>query len=86
MTIARSVAKVLGEHVTLDLECIDRMYLNLYVPILQTPEGTAWFWRRHPWLPVCFLRTHGSDVSGFCEADRGIRRAGGHRCCHVSQG
>ena len=47
MTIARSVAEVLDEHVTLDLECIDRMYLNLYVPILQTPEGTAWFWRHH---------------------------------------
>jgi hypothetical protein len=47
MTIARSVAEVLDEYVTLELECIDRMYLNLYVPMLQTPEGTAWFWRRH---------------------------------------
>lgn len=47
MTIARSVAEVLDEHVTFELECIDRMYLNLYVPILQTPEGSAWFWRRH---------------------------------------
>jgi hypothetical protein len=47
MTISRSVAEVLDEHVTLQLECIDRMYLNLYIPILQTPEGTAWFWRHH---------------------------------------
>jgi hypothetical protein len=47
MTIPRSVAEVLGEHVTLELECIDRMYCNLYVPILQSPEGVAWFFRQH---------------------------------------
>ena len=47
MTIARSVAEVIAEHVTLHLECIDRMYLNLYIPMLQTPEGVAWFWRHH---------------------------------------
>jgi hypothetical protein len=32
MTIARSVTDVLDKHVTLEVECIDRMYLNLYVP------------------------------------------------------
>jgi len=35
MKVARSVAEVLNEHVTLEVECIDRLYLNLYVPILQ---------------------------------------------------
>jgi hypothetical protein len=33
MTVARSVAEVLSEHVTLELEGIDRMYLNLYVSV-----------------------------------------------------
>ena len=32
MTVARSAAEVLDEHVTFELECIDRMYLNAYVP------------------------------------------------------
>ena len=45
MTVARSVAEVLSEHVTLEVECIDRLYLNLYVPILQRPEGAAHFIR-----------------------------------------
>lgn len=45
MTVARSVAEVLGEHVTLEVECIDRLYLNMYVPILQRPEGAAHFIR-----------------------------------------
>lgn len=45
--IARSVADVLSEHVTLELEGIDRMYMNVYVPRLQRPEGIAWFFRGH---------------------------------------
>lgn len=47
MTIARNAAEVLADHVTLDLECIDRLYLNLYVPILQSEPGVAYFWRHH---------------------------------------
>ena len=34
MTLPRSVADVLASHVTLELECIDRMYLNVYQPKL----------------------------------------------------
>src|SRR4051812_41047935 len=36
MSVARSVADVLRNHVVLELEAIDRMYLNVYVPHLQT--------------------------------------------------
>ena len=36
MSVARSVADVLRDHVVLELEAIDRMYLNVYVPHLQT--------------------------------------------------
>jgi hypothetical protein len=41
------VSELLKEHVTLELEGIDRMFLNAYVPGLQTPEGVAWFFRSH---------------------------------------
>ena len=34
MNLPRSVAKILDEHVTLEVEGIDRMYLNVYVPLL----------------------------------------------------
>ncbi len=30
------VSAILKEHVTLDIECIDRLYLNGYVPTMQT--------------------------------------------------
>jgi hypothetical protein len=47
MSIARSVAEILREHVTLELESIDRMYLNVYVPRLQREVGVAGFFRFH---------------------------------------
>ena len=44
MTLPRTVSDVLSDHVTMEIESIDRMYLNLYVPILQRPPGAAYFW------------------------------------------
>jgi hypothetical protein len=39
MTVPRSVADVLTDHVVFEVECIDRMYLNVYVPGLQYAAG-----------------------------------------------
>jgi hypothetical protein len=47
MTIARSAAAVLSGHVSLEVECVDRMYLNLYVPKLQYESGVVGFLREH---------------------------------------
>ena len=43
MTVPRTVAEILRDHVTLEVEGIDRMYLNAIVPILQSERGIAWF-------------------------------------------
>ena len=50
--VSTNVASLLKERVELELECIDRMYLNLYVPILQTPEGLVGFLRQEPGVRV----------------------------------
>jgi hypothetical protein len=47
MSLPRTVAEVLSEHVTLEVEGIDRMYLNVYQPTLQTDRGVAAFFRFH---------------------------------------
>jgi hypothetical protein len=47
MSVPRTVAEVLSEHVTLEVEGIDRMYLNVYQPRLQTDRGVAAFFRFH---------------------------------------
>ena len=46
MKVARSVAQILSQHTTLALECIDRLYLNVYVPVLQRAAGAAYFFRK----------------------------------------
>lgn len=52
MSVPRRVADVIGQHVTLEFECIDRMYLNVYQPKLQTDRGVAAFFRFHRGHPV----------------------------------
>src|SRR5712692_10763354 len=41
--IRKNVAEILDHHVTFELEAIDRMYLNAYVPSLQTGGGVVYF-------------------------------------------
>lgn len=45
MKIAHSLAELQKDHVVLELECIDRMYLNAYVPKLTSEGGIAAFCR-----------------------------------------
>jgi hypothetical protein len=45
--IRKSVAEILDHHVTFELEAIDRMYLNGYVPSLQTGGGVVYFMKQH---------------------------------------
>jgi hypothetical protein len=47
MKLAHSVSEILRDHVTLEVESIDRMYLNAIVPVLQSGGGIAWFFREH---------------------------------------
>ncbi len=47
MSVARSVAEVLTEHVTLEVESIDRLCLNGSVPRLQHELGVVSFFRFH---------------------------------------
>jgi hypothetical protein len=45
MKIPQSVGEILRDHVTLVVECLDRLYLNVYVPQLQYEGGVASFLR-----------------------------------------
>jgi hypothetical protein len=52
MTLPRTVADVLSDHVLFEVECIDRMYLNVYVPGLQYPAGLVAYVHRQLGLPI----------------------------------
>src|SRR6201997_1629025 len=58
MKVAQSVADVLESHVVLEVEGIDRMYLNVYVPQLQWEYGVVQFFREHrkqPWASSALM-------------------------------
>jgi hypothetical protein len=59
MTLPLSGAEVLGEHVRFELECIDRVYCNAYVPKLAYPGGVATFFTKH----------RGATFASTCLAD-----------------
>ena len=52
MTVARSAADVLSSHVRFQVECIDRMYLNVYQPKLQYAAGLVGYVHRQLGLPI----------------------------------
>lgn len=47
-----TVESLLKDNVTLKVECIDRLYLNGYVPRLQRPQNLWWFLHEHRGCPV----------------------------------
>jgi hypothetical protein len=47
-----SLADILQKHVTLEVESIDRMYLNVYIPNLQREANVSWFLKQHRHCPV----------------------------------
>ncbi len=51
MTTVVNINDVLDGHVGLDLACIDRLYLNAYVPTLQVSGQVVTFLTATPWLP-----------------------------------
>ena len=52
MTAAVTVNDVLDGHVDLDVECLDRIYLNGYVPNLQVPGQVVSFMTAHLGNPI----------------------------------
>src|SRR6266542_7114358 len=68
MSLPRTVADVLREHVTLEVECIDRMYLNAYVPGLQYESGVAGFFRHHRGHPFASSALMEPISKGFVAA------------------
>src|SRR5512143_2982903 len=52
MRLPRSAAEVLKDHVVLEIEGIDRMYLNVYVPDVQRDLGVVGFFRTNRGCPI----------------------------------
>jgi hypothetical protein len=75
MTLPRSAADVLADHVVFEVECIDRMYLNVWVPGLAHGGGVAGFFvghRGHKYATTALMdpmtKRFVADIHHFVEA------------------
>ena len=66
--ISQSVAEIIGRHVTLSVEGIDRMYLNVFVPGLQYEWGIVRFFRQHRGQPLPSAALMSPMTRGFVAA------------------
>src|SRR4030095_5147629 len=74
MTLARTVADVLAEQVVFEIECIDRMYCNVYVPQLQHAGGLLGYIQRQLELPIASTAPLGKITDAFSTAMRRFAR------------
>ena len=80
MTLPRSAADVLADHVLFEIEAIDRMYLNLYQPRLQHGAGIAAFFVGHraAGSPQQVHDRHPHPAGAACIPATGRKLAGQH--------
>ena len=52
MAAVGNVNEILDGHIVLDLECLDRVYLNAYVPKLQVSGQVVTFFSQHRNQPI----------------------------------
>ena len=78
MTVARSAGDVLSDHTVFEIDCIDRMYLNVWVPRLAYGAGVQGFFvghRGHHYASTALMdpmtRAFVANIHGFVAA-RGL--------------
>lgn len=74
MTLPRTVSDVVAEHVTFEVECIDRMYLNVYVPKLQYAGGLIGYLREQLECPIASTAPLAKITDRFSAAIRRFAR------------
>src|SRR3954447_19745472 len=74
MKLPRCVSDVVAEHVVFELECIDRMYLNVYVPGLQYAAGLVAYVHQQLGLPIASTAPLATITDRFADAMRRFAR------------
>jgi len=81
-----SIPELLDGHVTLEVECLDRLYLNGYIGPLATSGGLVTFMREQLGKPIPSPVVLGQVTEKFREAVKSIvtdlNLCG--RCCHAA--
>src|SRR5687768_7557714 len=73
--VPQNVAEIIRSHVVLAVESIDRMYLNGYVPGLQTEGGLVHFVRTHLGYRIASTAVIAPMSEAFVRAIEGVGKA-----------
>src|SRR5713226_2751451 len=52
VSMTPNIADIIRHHVSLEVRCVDRLYVNGYMPKLQTSGGLSYFLRDHRGHPI----------------------------------
>jgi hypothetical protein len=86
MTVARSVADVLDDHVVFEVESIDRMYLNVWQPRLAYGGGVAGFFVGHRGYHYASTALMDPMTKAFVADIHGFVAARGLELVHFAKG
>jgi hypothetical protein len=86
MKIPQSVGTILRDHVTLELECLDRLYLNVYVPQLQYESGVVRFLHEQRGAAIVSTALVKPMTEGFVAAIKAFAQARGIPLVHLRKG
>ena len=70
MKLPRTVSDVVADHTVFEIECIDRMYLNVYVPQLQYAAGIVGYVHNRLGLPIASTAPLAKITDAFSAAIR----------------
>nr|VFK52219.1 MAG: hypothetical protein BECKTC1821D_GA0114238_11586 [Candidatus Kentron sp. TC] len=85
--IKQTIGELLEDNVVLDIEGIDRMYLNLYQPMLQTGGGVSTFFREeHRGAKVTSMASMSSMTKSFVRDIHGFAKQEGVDVAPFAQG
>ena len=84
--IAHNVAELLDRHVVLDVEGIDRLYLNAYQPMLQTGGGVVAFFKGHRGAAVASTTLMAPMSRAFVTGIEAFAKAQGIDLVHFGKG
>src|SRR5215813_11561783 len=77
MSLPTCVADVIQQHVSLTVECVDRLYLNVIQSRLQTERGIAYFFQKHRGEAFATAKTMAAITIPFLEAIEPFARSEG---------
>jgi len=86
MTLSRAVSDVVAEHTLIEIEAIDRLLLNLYVPTLQHPRALVGYVHTQLGLPIASTAPLAAVSARFEKAIGAFAAAQGIPVVHLIKG